>query len=366
MAELSDAFSIGKQFFDRCIDLDFYNATGTKLATIKTPESGPKPDIVVKGTMLGGGTSIQNDVTITNMEASVPTNEVACIYASLYYRGLGVTRTKDIDTLYKVGFVLNVLWAEPVAEPPDRQVTFHCVTVSTDDSIFGMFVPEKYKAKSEDGKEPAETTLSSVMTEIMDMYNDAIKANTKFSALPEAIRPRITTCKFMPESIASDSVFKPTGKRIGELIQNLILSTRYVAKDENNLRDVWYNKYDIFIDELGNLVVQQVPDDDSVKTFISEANALTAIKLDYVLSAYRNGPIVHISCLFDPRIRLGTTCKILGSLILGRKIGGKVLPINDTEYLPFSANVQIKYEFGTVRANSMQIQGILGTGKKTA
>lgn len=362
MAELANAFSMGKQFFDRCIDLKFYSSTGTLLATIETPETGMKPDIVVKGSMLGGGTSIQNEVTITNLEAAVPANEVSVIYAELYYRGLGLTRSTAIDTTYKVGFTLNVLWAEPTAQPPDRQVTFHCTAVSTDGSILGAYVPDSYKKKTTNGKEPQETTLATIMNNIKDAYNDVMKANNKFSKLPEALKPNIKTCKFMPASIAGDTLIAPTGERIGELIQNLILSTRWQTEEDG--QPIWHNKYDVFIDETGDLVVQQTPDDEAVASLVSKAEETTAVKLDYVIAAYRNGPVVHIQCLFDPRIRLGTTCKILGSMILGRKVGGKLMPIADDQYLPFSANTRIDYEFGTVRMNSMRIQGILGTGQK--
>ena len=54
-------------YFDRCIDLTFYDENMTPKWYLKTPEVGYKPDITIKGTLIEGSYSISSFISITNL-----------------------------------------------------------------------------------------------------------------------------------------------------------------------------------------------------------------------------------------------------------------------------------------------------------
>ena len=64
--DFTTAKSLG-YYFDRCIDLDFYNTDMEHIASLRTPKRGLKPTITIKGLFIEGGYAIDSYISIQNM-----------------------------------------------------------------------------------------------------------------------------------------------------------------------------------------------------------------------------------------------------------------------------------------------------------
>jgi hypothetical protein len=81
-------FEIAKQFgyyFDRCIDLTFYDTDMGFMAKLDTPKRGMKPTITIKGTFIEGGYAIDSYISIQNMAFDIDIASIGYIKARMYY-----------------------------------------------------------------------------------------------------------------------------------------------------------------------------------------------------------------------------------------------------------------------------------------
>ena len=116
--------------FDRCIDLNMYNAAGVPIAFLWCLQNGPKPDITISGTYVPIATAISTTVTVTNLDPKCAINDVKYITAYLYYGNLRSdipAVSSAIPGQYAFGkqckeLHLEVLFADQVQPAPDRQV----------------------------------------------------------------------------------------------------------------------------------------------------------------------------------------------------------------------------------------------------
>jgi hypothetical protein len=140
--DFQTAYSLG-YYFDRCIDLEFYDSNRNFMAALKTPKRGMKPSITVKGELIEGSYAISSYISIQNMSYDININAVAYIKCTMYYSGL----KEAVQTSYQAEKVKNghtilfsVLYADQEKEPPNRAVRFQCTTAAFDYTRSGQYI----------------------------------------------------------------------------------------------------------------------------------------------------------------------------------------------------------------------------------
>ena len=102
-------------YFDRCIDLVFYDDEMKVIGRLNTPKRGMKPTITIKGIFIEGGYAIDSYISVQNMAFDVDISYVSYIKAKMYYSGLAETvASTDVNRRLKHGHTIlyRVLYAD--------------------------------------------------------------------------------------------------------------------------------------------------------------------------------------------------------------------------------------------------------------
>ena len=391
---MADAISFLKSvqngiYFDRCIDLTFYDENMNPKGYLKTPEVGYKPDITIKGTLIEGSYSISSFISITNLSYAFDINSINYIKARMYYRGLTGKTVGNLDKYQGHVILFSVLYADQEKEPPNRAIRFQCTVSATDYTRLGTklytdgngvftLLEKPFNANNNTQNKSVSRKLKDVLMEVCKMYNQSLPPRLKTGDTDLQIYKIIFDCK-KHEDIEVD-VGKNFSGNIGSYIS--FLNNKTVT-----INGVMYNVFKVFINQNIMNVSIVYPNDSSLidNEYFKERtdnggeynvqNAVgnpptnvvngksSDIPLYYIKSAYRQETVINVTTLFDDRIHPGCNCKIVGSAIMGRsktrslaKDGSKITSYRN-EMVTFRVTGKINYEFSTTNGNSMILQG---------
>lgn len=317
-------------YFDKIIDLTFYDASGGVLGVLETPSTGRKPEIVVSGTMLAGNQAIQSTVEITNLDTSFSVSEVKWIEAVLGY--------KDWKASSNRAMFFSVLYVDQTETPPDKKFSFTCTTAAQDPDI----VFQRVSVYLEKGKK-----LSELMQAVVGGYNEAL-----FASYPASVadKVRLTGTLLNVEDLVSSADIVVSGSTLWSLMRTIEME--FTSKENiQGIASAQSNQVYLGVDE--NKLVAYA----SAQAVGLRVDSSQSYTLDYVIKAVRTGPVYSITSLFDPRIRVGDKLKIPVSALVTKRVGtGLVdIPVDAEGYVSVYADVQIVYSFGTLQPNSMVI-----------
>lgn len=395
-------------YFDRCIDLDFFDTSMDLLATLRTPKRGLKPTITIKGLFIEGGYAIDSYISIQNMAFDIDVASVGFIKARMYYSGLeeGVVSTPTSLKIKNGHTILyRVLYADQEKEPPNRCVRFQCVVASKDFSMADtpMYVSggsAKYLEAGQDdnslvvkldNKSNSKVTLKKLCEDIIKIYNEGIVKNTEAGTQPE-LKNSLEICLFeIDEPLEELFVEISPGKySLYTFIREL--NSQAVETDKNG---VSYPRYKIVIDRgcmrvstplpsnWKNIAVSQGYVDyekyyndmyASVKTntytvlggSLKKEENSEVVDLNYVKSATRSECVIYVETLFDDRITPGCKVRIKSNAIMGKKFGSaktktggsRILNyLENEEPITFRNTGKIEYLFSTTEDSYMKMQG---------
>lgn len=391
---MADAISFLKSvqngiYFDRCIDLTFYDENMNPKGYLKTPEVGYKPDITIKGTLIEGSYSISSFISITNLSYEFDINSIYYIKARMYYRGLKGKTVGNLQNYQGHEILFSVLYADQEKEPPNRAIRFQCTVSATDYTRLGTklytdgngvftLLEKPFNANNNTQNKSVSRKLKDVLMEVCKMYNQSLPPRLKTGDTDLQIYKIIFDCK-KHEDIEVD-VGKNFSGNIGSYIS--FLNNKTVT-----INGVMYNVFKVFINPNIMKVSIVYPNDSSLidneyfqsrtdnggeysvqnAVGITPANIIKGSSMDiplyYIKSAYRQETIINVTTLFDDRIHPGCNCKIVGSAIMGRsktrslaKDGSKITSYRN-EMVTFRVTGKIDYEFSTTSGNSMILQG---------
>ena len=317
-----------EQYYDRFVDLSFYDASNNLIAKLETPAYGRKPDILVKGTKIANSNVIETQVTITNLESNSLIYDSEWLIVSFGYSKL-LSRRNALR--------LRVLWADVGKVPPDKQTVFHCIEANSDVSILETPVSFSFDKGA---------TLYDVLRMLITKYNAAISAY-----LPSAEGSLRLASE--PKSAISD----------------LVLEQKFVVGDGDTLKTAMRKAERLIAvyDEAGNIFypLSVLPSANVLHVYmLSDPNTIalrskedSQIDLSYVISASRNGPIFTVRTLFDPRVNVGDVIAIARSSLVAKRVGEGLTTVKDEARVAFRADVRIDFAFGTIEQNSMIMTG---------
>ena len=376
-------------YFDRCIDLTFYDEDMNVKGVLKTPEVGYKPDITIKGTLIEGSYSISSFISITNLSYEFDINSIYYIKARMYYRGLSGKTVGNLENYQGHVILFSVLYADQEKEPPNRAIRFQCTVSATDYTRLGtklytdgdgVFTLEEKPSNANNNEQNKSVgrNLKDVLMEVCKMYNQSLSPRLKTGDTDLQIYKLIFDCK-KHEDIEID-VGKNFSGNIGAYLS-------FVNNKTVTINGVMYNAFKVYINQ-GTMNVSIVyPNDPALleseyfkerddkggeysiqnAVGITPANVIKGGKSDiplyYIKSAYRQETIINVTTLFDDRIYPGCNCKIVGSSIMGKsktrslaKDGSRIVSYKN-EMVTFRATGKIEYEFSTTNGSSMVLQG---------
>lgn len=387
-------------YFDRAIDLVFYDSERKPICALKTPKRGIKPSIVVKGTMIEGSYSINSYISIQNMMYDIDINSVAYIKCRMYYNG--ITESKAIwetnQELYeqmKNGNVIifSVLYADQEKEPPNRAVRFQCTVAAQDYTRFSMKANiskdssiskangTSKKAAGTGNKGDKGKNIIDLLVEWANAYNDSLPKKD----LDSVEFDRITGVNYDEDfgkekdekGDYSVSLDESVGEKLGDILRvlNSMGSTKpcpwsiylsmgviYVNKiAPPNWKDLAENKGASTVESYMNFYdTNYISGKRKVKMLDGSTNSdeRGPVMLNFVKGAYRNDVIIHASTIFDGRIYPGCLCAIKGSAIMGKhgKKNARITAGTDKTIL-FRATGAIEYEFSTTETSNMSLTG---------
>lgn len=343
--------AIGTDLFDRCIDVKIYDINRTLIAEVNTPLYGSKPEIKVEGTILSNTFQISGKVTITNLERSVPVEQAEFLDVSMYYGGAKTSQALRKHILYHVQF------ADQSKQPPNRQVCFNCFVAGTTPDI--MNTPATIGKLDAKGK-PLETPLKQVLKDVISAYNSALQNEESawyndlmLEAEPELRMASITQAEFDGLKTAAQWTNAP----LCNILDSLMLITKETEPTtKGGATNKVYLAFNYYV-EGNKLVVAEMPSNRFIAITAKEQ-----IELNYVLSAYRYGPQVHVRALFDPRIHQDSIVSINGTSLSGKRVAGDLIPLlkgvtgNNILFKPVGG---IQFAFSTTNENWMQMQGTM-------
>lgn len=372
---MADAISFLKSvqngiYFDRCIDLTFYDENMNPKGYLKTPEVGYKPDITIKGTLIEGSYSISSFISITNLSYAFDINSIYYIKARMYYRGLKGKTVGNLEDYQGHVILFSVLYADQEKEPPNRAIRFQCTVSATDYTRLGTklytdgngvftLLEKPFNANNNTQNKSVSRKLKDVLMEVCKMYNQSLPPKLKTGDTDLQIYKIIFDCK-KHEDIEVDD-----GKNFSGTIGSYI---SFLNNKTVTINGVMYNVFKVFINQNIMKVSIVYPNDSSLidnEYFQARTDNGSAmdIPLYYIKSAYRQETIINVTTLFDDRIYPGCSCKIVGSAIMGRsktrslaKDGSKITSYRN-EMVTFRVTGKIDYEFSTTNGNSMILQG---------
>ena len=342
---------INAELFDRCIDVYVYDKAHNPIATVCTPEYGPKPEIKVEGTILSRTFQIAGKVTITNLERSIPVENAKYLMVEMYY---GAARTKDS---MRKRVLYEVLFADQSKQPPNRQVCFNCIVAGTSPSL--MSWRTSIGSVDAEGK-PLEQSLRQVLTDVIKAYNKGLESlnqswynDLRLDEEPELRMSSYALIKFEDYRTAAQWTDTP----ISDILDSLtVLSTDTEPIEEGATVARSYISFNYYVDK-NKLVVAETPSN----AFIPIAGQ-SEMELNYVLTAYRCGPQIHIRALFDPRIHQDVRVSINSAYLSGKKAAGEMIPlVKDPElgFVLFHPVGGIQFVFSTTNENWMTMQGVM-------
>lgn len=343
--------AVGLDLFDRCINVQIYDDNRSLIAEVKTPEYGPKPEIKVEGTILSNTYQIGGKVTITNLERSVPVENAKFLIVDMYYGGASVSISMHKQIIY------SVLFADQSKQPPNRQVCFNCIVAGTTPDIMSS---RTSIGKLDANNKPMALSLATVLKDVISAYNKALLAaepswydKLSLAAEPELRMTATTEANFNSITVAAQW----TDASISEILDSLMevtVATEPTAK--NSASNKYYLAFNYYIDN-NKLVVAELPSN----AFIA-ITGTQQLELNYVLSAYRYGPQVHVRALFDPRIHQDMVLSISTTNLSGKKVAGNLIPLLSNAELGvvlFRPVGGIQFAFSTTSENWMQMQGVM-------
>lgn len=376
-------------YFDRCIDLTFYDENMNIKGYLKTPEVGYKPDIMIKGTLIEGSYSISSFISITNLSYEFDINSVYYIKARMYYRGLNGKTLGNLANYQGHVILFSVLYADQEKEPPNRAIRFQCTVSATDYTRLGtklytdgegVFTLEENtsKANSNEQQKSVGRKLKDVLIEVCKLYNQSLPPRLKTNDTDLQIYKLIFDCK-KHEDIEIDVGKNFTGN-IGAYLS-------FVNNKTVTINGIMYNVFKVYINQNTMNVSIVYPNDSSLlegeyfkertdnegeytipnAVGITPANIVKGgtrdIPLYYIKSAYRQETVINVTTMFDDRIYPGCNCKIVGSSIMGKsktrslaKDGSRITSYRN-EMVTFRVTGKIEYEFSTTNGSSMNLQG---------
>lgn len=394
-------------YFDRRIDLEFYDSAGKLLYKLDTPKNGIKPSIMVKGTYIEGSYSISSYISVQNMSYSVDVNSVELIRCKMYYSGMDETLTKYVQQLTGASGItidFNVLYADQEKEPPNRAVRFQCVVASECKDMFD--IPFVYHSSGtieldngtpgmpETGsgsKSNAKITmpLLEYLKKLATLRNDYISQN--FNGPKKVFKEStlINSIECPSDKASMDISVSPGLYRFGEALRKI--GTMEVA-DESDPKycklkvatfrnsiivtviepDDWEErakkngcvtdeqKAKFFSDNYSNdrqITIIGAPSLKSLKPIGTKDNP---IRLNFVKAAYRSENVVFLSVMYDDRIAPGKFCTLSASAIMGKGSSGSKLFSRITEYgkdIVVRITGAVDFEFSTTDTSWMNFKG---------
>ena len=407
--DFTTAKTIG-YYFDRCIDLDFYNTDMEHIASLKTPKRGLKPTITIKGLFIEGGYAIDSYISIQNMAFDIDVAYIGYIKARMYYSCLSEnTFDSVVSNKVRQGHTVmyRVLYADQEKEPPNRCVRFQCVVASKDTTMYDtpFFISGgslNYLAQGSHAgslmvdlptKSNSFVPLKKVCEDIINIYNTGIKANTRAGTNPILYNSLKISVMEIDEPLESLNITLPSGEyKLGSFIRQL---NNYTSQTDIN--GFSYSRFKIVIDRGVMRVSTPVPSNWqkiaisegcpksalaeyynkkylSTKTntysitngaVITESRSVV-VPLSFVKSATRSECVIYVETLFDDRITPGCHVSIKSNAIMGKKFGSskgrnggsRILNYLDSdEPVVFRNTGKIEYLFSTTEDSYMKLLG---------
>lgn len=395
-------------YFDRCIDLDFFDTEMGKLASLVTPPHGLKPTITIKGMFIEGGYAIDSYISIQNMAFDIDVASVGFIKARMYYSGIQENvSVKGTALKIRDGHTVlyRVLYADQEKEPPHRCVRFQCVVASKDFSMANtpMYISggsAKYLEATQDenslvvelkNKSNSQASLKKLCEDIIKIYNEGIVKNTDAGKNPE-LKNSLEICLLeIDEPLEELPVEIPSGKfYLYKFIRDL--NSQAIETDKNGIS---YPKFKIVIDRGCMRVSTPLPSNwksvaiskgvldyekyynenyASVKTntytvlggSLKKETGDDIVNLNFVKSATRSECVIYVETLFDDRITPGCKVRIKSNAIMGKKFGSAKTKRGGSRILNYLENEnpivfrntgKIEYLFSTTEDCYMKMQG---------
>lgn len=413
---IPDQFSLAMSrgyYFDRCIDLVFYDSDGNKIYDIKTPERGIKPSITVKGSFIIGSYTISTFVSIQNMSYSLDIQKVSLIEVRPYYSGMREAWDSggNLSTTSGNSMMLQVLYADQEKEPPNRAVRFQCSVASECKSLFDVpiyvgvndvvLADDKTTAADEGsgtdkGAAAHKTTMGNLLTELAKLRNSFINSpKAPFSGVP-------AKSALIKKIVSTDAIYNmevavaPGTYRFGELLR-LLSSYSFSNRSKEEYADIEIGVY------RDSILARPIPpadwedraerfgyktDDKKMefykKYYAGEKNERLVdgsgnmsgsfkglgsspdnpIPLNFVVAAYRSEVVAHIEMMYDDRIYPGCWVKIKSRAIMGKagssggkKLYSRIYGLND--YSIFEVPARVQFEFSTTENSVMKFEAVL-------
>ena len=397
-------------YFDRCIDLTFYNTDMEPIGMLKTPKRGMKPTITIKGLLIEGGYAIDSYISIQNMAFDIDIAYIGFIKARMYYSGIEESVANTVTgTKLKNGHTIlfTVLYADQEKEPPNRCVRFQCVVASKDTTMFStpvyisggavQYLSEGVDANSVavvlQNKSSSSVTLKKLCEELIFAYNRGVSNNSNAGRKKDYYELLRISVLEIDQPLENITVELSSGEyTIGDLIRQLNSNAT-----ETNANGFSYSKFKIVIDRGTMRVSTPVPSNwkkvaksegfnktnyeeyynqkyASVKTntytigdSIFTPNGTTpVVPLNYVKSATRSECVIYAETMFDDRITPGCHVAIKGTSIMGKRFGSskgqtkgsRILHYAERDVpVVFRVTGKIEFLFSTTEDSYMKFQG---------
>lgn len=346
-------------YFDRAIDLIFYNDNMKPLYYLKTPKTGYKPEIIIKGTLIENSYAVDSYIAITNLSYDVNIEEVSYIKATMYYRGMqGSTTITGLKT-NKHSILYSVIYADQDKQPPNRMIRFQCTVAAKD---YTRLSPDMVLDSDADTKETSRT-LSEELQEVAKHYNNSLIGNLKKDDTDMSIKYIHYTNsehKGVPVNV------KLKGS-INHIIRELNCFSTTIGEKSFNLWNISIRQNCIWVngitpdEEIDSPLFKYAPLNES----IVEQNATEyftdnrPVKMNFTKGAYRNGNIINLNTIFDDRIYPGCVCSISGDAIMGKKSTSNTIrftSLKGTE-VQFRPTGKIDFMFSTTDDSNMSLSG---------
>lgn len=416
--KMQDAVNNG-YYFDRCIDLYFYDDQKSLLGSLKCPPRSFKPSITVKGEFIEGEYAISSYISVQNMSYDVDVNAVAYIDCHMYYGGLTDSKTfssSTAETKSGHSILFSVLYCDQEKEPPNRAVRFQCTVAAQDrtrfdyrmavlpsgDILTGLDfdeLPETKKKQGTGGKTTAiEAKLIEVLKKIADTHNETVAKSAKVTNANSRSVLKINE-KLYINSIVCDEIcakwkvlLDPGQYTIGSLLRKLNCYETDKAGNESycrwkismnsgtlNVTTIVPKNWRIVAESEGKKTpkeqieyykenyinnVYKVYTGDSWQNSKNWADKGSLVYLNYIKSAYRTENVIHCSTIYDDRIRPGCYCVIQGNAIMGRhsgrggKSGSRLISLTNQLVL-FRVTGGVEFEFSTTEDSMMSMVGAI-------
>lgn len=382
-------------YFDRCIDLQAFDSDMNLLWCLNTPKNGYKPDITVKGEMIGGSQVISTFISITNLAYDAQINDVAYVLCRMYYRGLIGKQVGDLDNYQGNSVLFSVLYADQEKEPPNRAVRFQCTIAAIDYTRLGTRIYVDANGKfskdkitdngtSGDGnKASLLKPMKEVLLEMAKIYNLSLDAKfKKDSKRTQDLQIYKINFECEAHENAQIAVANYNGTMLGLLNtinascvninsqsmnawnativkrEKCELDVNIVLPADSSLKD---NKYFKRRENGGSYEVTT----SQTKAQGNEKNTQNSkvVELFYVNYATRSETVITVSTMFDPRIFPQCACAIMGNTIMGKNRrrsakndGSRLSKVTDNVVV-FYAEGGIEFEFSTTQKSYMTLQG---------